>query len=65
MLVFQTPIISVNEFDIILFKTTFFLNAYWSINMYVLIQIQIIMTCGVLLHVFLRILQKKEIGILE
>lgn len=63
MLVFQTPIISVNEFDIILFKTTFFLNAYWSINMYVLIQIQIIMTCGVLL--FLRILQKKEIGILK
>lgn len=32
MLVFQTSIISVNEFDIILFKTTFFLNAYWSIN---------------------------------
>lgn len=63
MLVFQTPIISVNEFDIILFKTTFFLNAYWSINMYVLIQIQIIVTCGVLL--FLRILQKKEIGILK
>lgn len=63
MLVFQTPIISVNEFDIILFKTTFFLNAYWSINIYVLIQIQIIMTCGVLL--FLRILQKKEIGILK
>lgn len=63
MLVFQTPIISVNEFDIILFKTTFFLNAYWSINMYVLIQIQIIMTCGVLL--FLRILQKKKIGILK